>query len=177
MQLINNELSYELIYDPTDAPVITDFANWQFLVQALKACSPSITEVSQLGIYGPDYPRFSLTVSTALTSDEVAAVLVAFQNFPLNGYKSQAIAQVSALSFIKRQALIPDYQVINALGEVYDMPGSLKPPLYKTDCLATIAAFRAVYYNTVTAINAAADQASVDTIVAGVQFPTAIVTQ
>ena len=81
MQLIQTDLTYELQYESTDTPSVSGFSEWQYVVQVLKACSPSITDVQQRGIYSPDIPRFALTVSTPLTNDEITAVLNAWETF------------------------------------------------------------------------------------------------
>lgn len=90
--------------------------------------------------------------------------------FDLARYRSARIDEVSATSFARRAELFPDYRRDNIIaGIVYPDPYTL------ANYRATVEAFRAEYYRLRDAIDAAADRAAVDAVVAGAQWPTAII--
>jgi hypothetical protein len=85
MNLTNNEL----IYDQEDTPKDFAFADWNYLVPVLKAVSAKITSVEQRGIYNDEPRRFALTVSEALTEQEVTDVLAAWTAFDATSAKAE----------------------------------------------------------------------------------------
>ncbi len=90
--------------------------------------------------------------------------------FDISLYRSTRIAEVSGMSFTLRNEIFPDYRVKNIIaGITYD------PPYTLANYKATVEVFRTEFYRLKAHIEAASTKEAVDAIVAGAQWPVAII--
>jgi len=107
--------------------------------------------------------------------------IVIIDNVPtidFDGYKTQAIQNMSSLSFTKREAFLPQYKLENAGLSFEDTEGNWTGIYDKATCIKynnTVIAFRTEFYRLQTAINSATTLDEVDTAVATENYPTSIV--